>query len=253
MLRGRMAEARTEQASPDRLARARERGDAPVSRGLTAAAALGAFFAVASAQASGSLAAWQGMLRGAFSATPNSQLELTQALGATARLAAAVLWAPLLAACAAALVAGLAQSGGLWAVGALRGDFDPMARLRALFAPDRALDAASRLIAVLALMVVAGYTLVPSLPGILALPGGALSRALQLLSELGSTLVLRLVVTAIALGLCDWAVRRVRQRMRLAMSRRELIEEQREQYGDPHLRAERTRRARSGPATRGAP
>jgi flagellar biosynthesis protein FlhB len=178
---------------------------------------------------------------------PNSQFEPAQALGAAARLAAETLASPLLAAALAALLIGVVQTQGLVAPAALRGQLDPLAHLRALMAPERALQAASAWIAALVLTAVALYTIAPSLPGLLALPGATLGRALERLSALTSTLIFRLVLTALALGVLDLLVQRVRQQLRLRMTRRELQHEQREQYGDPQLRAERFRRARRDP------
>lgn len=54
------------------------------------------------------------------------------------------------------------------------------------------------------------------------------------------------VGVGLLLALGDWALRSAAWRMRLRMTRAELLEEQRQAYGDPAIREERARRRQSG-------
>jgi flagellar biosynthesis protein FlhB len=87
-----------------------------------------------------------------------------------------------------------------------------------------------------------------SIAGVVSIASLPRERAIQALGSLLEALALRLLLVALALGLADAVLRRVRHYQRQRMTRREALDEQREQYGDPHTRAERARHMR----TRGA-
>jgi flagellar biosynthesis protein FlhB len=67
------------------------------------------------------------------------------------------------------------------------------------------------------------------------------ARALSVLARLAADLVLRMGVAVVLLGTIDLALRKLRARRALRMSRRELRAEQRESYGHPEHRARRER------------
>jgi flagellar biosynthesis protein FlhB len=166
---------------------------------------------------------------------------------------------PLLAAIVAGvLAAGIAQlaSSTIGQPGRASGErparFDAAARVRQLFSPERAIDALFALFSLASLSLVAWLTIAPNVRGVLALPGADVAIAAPQLVELFGTLALRLMLTGLALGALDYVQRRVRHARGLRMTRRELLEEQRAQYGDPSLRAERIRQRRADAARRQA-
>jgi flagellar biosynthetic protein FlhB len=74
-------------------------------------------------------------------------------------------------------------------------------------------------------------------PRLLANVGALPGSQLELLSDRGVALLLRLGFTLLVLGLIDWALVRAQFRRRMMMSRRELKEEGRRREGDPHIKA----------------
>jgi len=241
---------RTERVSPRRLAAAGDRR--PLSRALCGAAVLIAFGMAAELPAAQqALAPSFGAVWTAASA-PNPQLDGGAVLATSARALVSILAPWLLAALLGVLLAGALQVATI-AMPAARGErgspFDLAARVRQLFAPERLLDA---LISVTMLGVLAGVawlTLAPNARGVLALSSAEPNEAARSVLVLLGTLAFRLALAGLALGALDYLQRRARHALGLRMTPRELREEQREQYGDPSVRAERARRMRA--ATKG--
>jgi len=246
MLRGPMTEGRTQRVSPRKLAAGHHK---PLSRTLCAAASLATLgavidFSASKAQLTPGLAA-------AFAAAGRSDGQLADVLSALRASAQALVWiaAPwLVAVVVATLLVGFAQrvatrspQGG----GARRGSFDVAARASQLLSPERGLDALVLAAMLIALSTVTWLTIAPNVRGLLALPSAEPTVAIHTLMALLSTLAWRLVLTGLVLGALDYLQRRVRHALSMRMTRRELLEEQREQYGDPYMRAERLRRMRS--------
>jgi flagellar biosynthetic protein FlhB len=147
----------------------------------------------------------------------------------------ALLWPVLLAIVAAALLAGLAQTRGLFAWRALgrpRRDGDDEEVLP-LLAWAAVLLLAVLLVGPLRALLVAGARATTL--------DGAVAAALR---GLGALAPRALVVLALA-GLGDFAWRRARLMDALAMTRAERERERREEEGDPRLRAEQRRRQRA--------
>lgn len=248
MLRRPMTEARTERISLRKLAAAG--GHKPFSRALCGAVALVALgFAV-------DLPAASGLLGTGFAAAfeiaraPNPQLvDGGLALRGIAEAFAGVATPLLLP-----LLFGVVAVGTLQVVtvrlpqgrGPARTPFDLAARLRQLLSSERALDAAISLAMLIVLAAVAWLTLAPNARGVLALGGAEPRAAARSLVALFGTLAFRLLIAGLAFGVLDYLQRRVRHTLSLRMTPRELREEQREQYGNPAVRAERARRLREG-------
>lgn len=252
MLLRRMAEAKTERASEQQLERARARGEFQISRMLCAAAALGGFCWAVARLSPLALQFGSEELRAAFALSASaglahSPLDLGSHSVAMAKRLLGVCLLPLAAIALSAALAGLLQSMGL-RLGALRlraDRFSPGARLRALTSPDRAWDAVASVVSIVVLSIVVWSTCRPNVPGVLAIAGLPHARAFQALAALLEALGLRLLGAALFLGLLDAVIRRVRFNLGQRRTRRELREEQREQHGDPHVRAERARRMHS--------
>lgn len=248
MLRGPMPSARSERISAKRLAAA---GDArPMSRALGAAAALLALGLALDLEAlraalARSFATAFAVAAGAEPGADSVRAALVAAGEAFAACAGPLLLALLAAVAAAGALQVLAPLGPR-AVDVRRARFDVASRLRGLLAPERAIDAWVAAAMLLALGAVAWLTLAPNVRGALALPGAAPAVALPALAELARTLLVRLIAAGLALGALDYAQRRARLVLRLRMTTREQLEEAREQYGDPLVRAERLRRMRAG-------
>ena len=251
MLRGPMTQARTERVSPRKLAAAGNQK--PISRALCGGAALLALGLVLDLQGIGEQL--EPSFAAAFdaAASANPQLGMVAAAWSMAAGALAAILAPVLAALVAGVVlVGIVQLVPTVTLAAKSGEraspFDIARRLQQLFAAERGLDALVSATMVLVLGAVTWLTLAPNVRGVLALSGADPHLAAPKLIELLKTLAFRLVLAAFVLGGLDYLQRRVRHALGLRMTHRELLEEQREQYGDPAVRAERARQRRAADA-----
>lgn len=247
-----MTETRTERVSPRKLAAAGDRR--PISGVLCAAAALVALGLAVDGPSARSALEPAFARAFATAGAANPELDGAAALGASARALAAILAPWLGAALLGIVVAGAFQVFSV-ALPASRGErpspFDLAARVRQLLAPERLLDAALACATLAVLATVAWVTLAPSSRGVLALSSAEPRVAVRSLLALLGTLAARLLIAGLALGALDYLQRRVRHALSLRMTPTELREEQREQYGDPLLRAERLRRMRASAAPKG--
>jgi flagellar biosynthesis protein FlhB len=233
----------TEQPTAKRLDEARRRGEVAVSRDLTSAVAAAA--AIAALVAGGPALAGRlvALFRGALAAAPAGGAP-GPALAAGLAALAAALAAPLAAAAAAALGAGLVQTRGLLAPGALRVDLarlSPAAGLARAMGGQAAGEVGKGLVKAGLVGVIAWLTLRPALAGVAALTGAAAPRQLAAMGALGARLAWRLALAGLALGLADHLLARRRHLRALRMTREEVRREGRESEGDPGHRAERQR------------
>ncbi len=251
-----MSDERTEAPSARRLREARRRGEAAVSGELIAAAALaGGLVALALGGAGCARSLAEGM-RAALSGAP---LETTSPAAALVRSGAALLEGVLVpggGALAGALVAGLLQTGFLFAPAAAAprwSRLDPFRGLRRLFSAAQLASVALGLVRAATLLGIGAVWLRGGAPTLIALgrlgPAG-LWRALPALGDLAA----RLALGVLALGAID-ALRARRRHLRsLRMTRDEVRRDQREDEGDPALRGERRRLHRglveAGPISR---
>ena len=230
---------RTEEPTPRRLRRAREDGQAPRSRLLSAALVLAGgsgAAALALPGAADELRAWTAVVLVREVAPP---LALEQTLRLLVRASAPVLGGAALG----ALAAGLAAAGWSPSLAPLRPRLerlDPWAGLRRLLS-IRVLGELGRgaLAAVLLLCVVASgaWALLPAVLrlGWMASPGAALAA----LRPAGAGLWCQALLVAAVLGGLDLLWARRRHRRSLRMTREEVRREHREQEGDPRHRAHR--------------
>ncbi|MBS0561084.1 MAG: flagellar biosynthesis protein FlhB [Proteobacteria bacterium] len=247
------AEDRTEAATPRRLQRAREAGQAPLSREAVSAATLGAgllAFAVAAPSGARQLAApLAAILRGAGTidiAAAGPALLRTAALAWMAGAAPIVL-----AVLAAGLAAALLQTGFMFSLAALRPDLrriDPVSGLRRLLGLD-SLAEALRSVAKIAVVGFAVWRVAAS--GMPLLADAPRWSAETLLAETRGRMLG--VATAVlgaqaAIAAIDVLWVRMRHARGLRMSREEIREETKEMEGDPRIKARirhiRTLRAR---------
>ena len=232
---------RSEAATPFKLQKARDQGQAPRSIEVVGCAV---FLAAVGWLAALGLQAWHALLRIArlpftrlaegantWSAWPLVEEIATGAL--------AVLWPLFLALVLAAIVASIAQTGLLFSLEPLRPDFTrlhPVHGLRRVFSVRTLFEAARAGIKLALLAVVAWLSLrglAPAFPAIAALPPAEFVRVLVLdAASLGWKMTLALV----AIALADLAFTRREFTRRMRMSRRELKEEFRNREGDPRIR-----------------
>jgi flagellar biosynthesis protein FlhB len=232
---------RTEQPTARRLAEARRRGEVARSRDLGSAVVLAAFVVVAALGAGpavGRLVVYLRATLAGAAAAPAGPGALAAALGE----ASAALTLPLGIVALAALVAGVAQTGGLFT-------FQPV-RLE----PGRVLPSARRVLSAAALAEVGKGLVVIALVGALAwvtarsflpalahLPGRPARSVLGALAALAETFGVRVTLAALALGALDYLWQRARHQRGLRMTREEVKREVRETEGDPRHKIERQR------------
>jgi type III secretion protein U len=168
---------------------------------------------------------------------------LDLALSALERVAR-LTFAPAAAACAGALLVGLAQTGALFSPEALRfewGRISPSKGLRRAFTPAAMGRAAFTLAVSGSALAVGGLLLAAHAPALARiprlLPGGAWSTAAAIVGS-GATPLVALLAAA---GVGDLLLLRHRHLRNLKMTRSELERDLREDEGDPRLRAERRR------------
>jgi flagellar biosynthesis protein FlhB len=213
--------------SAKKLREARARGEVASSPLLSAAAALSAGAAALALTARPAAARLLALARQCWAEASPATCRASDAASTIAGLVLPVA----LAACAAAWLVGLVQTGALFSVRALgrRGDQQAL--------PAVAWGAAAGLALIAAAAIRAFLLALGSAQGLAADISAA--RA-----ALASLVARSLALLALA-GVADWAWRRARLRRALAMTRAERERERREDEGDPRLRAEQRRRQRA--------
>lgn len=238
-----MAAERTEEPTPRRLEDARRRGEVAVSRDATSAvamtAAIVAIVAHGPAATARLLAYFEAALAGAATGGGASA-----ALATGAGVLARALAVPLGAAGLAALGAGLLQTRGLLAVGALRPDvgrLSPAAGLGRAFGGRAALEIGKGLLKAGLVAVLAWATVRPLLGRLAMLAGAPIPMLAGALGALAAELAGRVALVALALALADYLLVRRRHLGRLRMTKEQVRREHKESEGDPSHRAERQR------------
>jgi flagellar biosynthetic protein FlhB len=233
------AEDRTEAASPERLRRAREEGDVPLSREVVQLASLGG---AAIGLAMLGPAAGRDMLqvgRDVLAAVPMPEPRdaLAALLGAAAPVGLGVAGGAAVAAAAATLL----QTGFLFSGKALvpkPNAVSPMAGLKRIFG-KQGLEQLARALAKVAVIAGALWWSAGSAEDIAAtLSGGPEALTEAVTNRLGSVLSAALAATA-GIAALDVLWVRFSHARKLRMSRQELRDEAKESDGDPHLRARR--------------
>lgn len=235
------AETRTEQPTPRRIARARREGEVAMSRDLVAGLAFASACAVLILGGNAWVGGLAAYLRMALADAAGGRT-ISKSLGMALHAGLWALGPALVAATATAILAGLAQSRGLFATARLRADARRLRpRLGRLLGREQAIEVVADLFKFAVLCGVAYWSLRPFLLAVVALPGASpaqvSSAAGALLRRLGS----HLAITMVGLGVADylWQLRRYRTKMR--MTRDQARREQRESEGDPEHKAERRR------------
>jgi flagellar biosynthesis protein FlhB len=228
-----VAETRTQQATARKLAQARAQGDVAISADLVSAALL---FLVGLWLRYAGVALWSALrelTREALSGhTPAAALWLSLARPLALLLAPL----PLAAWFVVLMQRGLAFGG---SSSARRAPAGAAQRLAAAFGPEAWQRFAVALIKLVALAGLLALALRGSLPGVLDAFRRDARELLTLSAAIGESLLTRAALALALIGALDWQYQRWRRARRLRMSRRELIDEQRETEGDPLLRQRR--------------
>lgn len=235
-------EERTEEASPRKLRKARERGEVAKSPlATTALVVAGTFFAVAW-EAKAILASWQALFTSLWTSSP----PVAEALSLAGATAARSLFWPLAVAVVCGALGNVLQVGPLFAPKALAPDWGRLHLGRGLariFSKDELVARLGAGSVALVVFALAAELLLAALFGL----AGGIERAPFLLGTgarvLEAFFVRAGVVLAVA-GVVAWIYRRTRHRIAQRMSRRELLREAREQEGDPAMRRRHAQRRR---------
>ena len=250
MSEGADQEDRTETASQQRQASAREEGRAPMSRELAGLLVLAAATGWLASGTPQTLRAAAARLTGLIAQA--HMLDLRTASWAAVRALVMVTGPFVLLAMAVGCASVLLQTGGVLRLQALRPDFarlDPMAGLARLFGPKSAIEAGKSL---LKLVVVGGAGML-SLSHTLPALTGALNRTAGSLAALISQLVLHVIVAMLGahgvLTVLDVVRSRLAFAASLRMTRQELRDESKNHDGNPVIKG-RIRRIRMQRARR---
>jgi flagellar biosynthesis protein FlhB len=240
---------RTEAPTPRRLQRAREAGQAPISRELPGLAVLAAgtlMLGMAAPNGSGRLAHHLAVFFAHLTMSPAKAFRLAAdaALGAMLPVMVATLF------CGAAAV--LLQTGFLISVAPLRPDLsriNPKAGLRRLFSFQSAIEAGKSVIKLVVTIVALWRALIGDLPQLMAAPFRDIHSLAALALQMSLHIMLAVLAVQAAIAVLDVVVVRVRHARNLRMSRAEVREEQKDLEGDPKIKA-RIRRLRMQRAKR---
>src|SRR5262252_3286047 len=238
-----MAAERTEEPTPKRLEDARRRGEVAVSRDATSAAAMTAAIVALVLQGPVLTARLLAYWKAAFAGAPVAG-DASSALVAGVGVLARALAVPLAAAAMVALGAGLLQTRGLLALGALRPDLarlSPAAGLGRVFGGKAALEIGKGLLKAALVASLAWLTVRPVLAGLAALAGASIPRLAGAMGVVSAQLAERVALVALGLGLADYLLVRRRHLGRQRMTKEEVRREHKESEGDPSHRAERQR------------
>jgi flagellar biosynthesis protein FlhB len=235
----------TEEPTPQRLSKARQRGQVAVSRDLSAALGFGAAVVVFSAEApagfSRILSLFQHELKSVAAGRPDG----FAMAGATALQAAAPLVViPLGAMLAMGVLMGAMQTGGIFSWQAARPDLtrlSPSVGIKRLLGTGTMVEIAKGVVKMVVVLAVTVVSLVPDGRELPRLAGAPAQSVLAALGLLVGRLAIRVALALVGLGTIDWLLARRRHRKSLMMTRDEVKREYKEAEGDPQHRLERQR------------
>jgi flagellar biosynthesis protein FlhB len=214
------------------------------SRVLTGAVAVAAGLLAAGLSAESAVDLAGRLLVRALSAPAGLEPDVGGAAEESLRILGRLALPPAAAACAAAMAAGLVQTRGLLAPGALRwrtDRLDPVAGLRRLASPAAAVDGLLRAAQALLALALGALTLAGLAPALAAAPSLGAGGAGAVVFRTARAAAGLLLATLAAAGGADLFLSRWRHARTLRMTRPEVARDLREEEGDPWLRAQRRR------------
>lgn len=229
---------RTEEPSPRKLRKARERGEVPVSPLATFALVLAGTCVAVALGAKSTLVSWRALTMSLLS----SPKPPGEALAMAAEVAARSLAWPLAAAVACGALGSFFQVGPLFAPKAIA---PRLARLRParLFSKDELVARLGALALAMVFFALGAQVLAAALPGLLGRTGGA-PFVLGAGASVAEALFVRILPVLALAGVVAIVYRRVRFHRAQRMTRREVRQEQRELEGEPEGRRRRAARHR---------
>ena len=237
----RTSAAKTEEATPQRLAEARRRGSVAVSRDLLSGVtglALCLALVLGGRAWIGCLVAY---LRLALDDATSHPSLASAGWAALYAVRDGLLW-PLAIVVVATLVVGLTQTRALFSAYPLRFDFTrAMPSARRLLGTAALGEIAKNLFKAAVVAALAWWTLAPVFSDVAHLAGRLAGSVLDLFGILGARLGLRLATAAAVLGVADYFWQRLRYAKSLRMSHEEVKREHKEREGDPLHKVERQR------------
>jgi flagellar biosynthesis protein FlhB len=233
-----MDQQRTEEATPRKLRKARERGEVAKSPLATTALVLLGVSAAVVLGAEAMLEAWRGLAISLLS----GGVPPAEALARSADVTARALAGPLAAAVVCGALGTLLQIGPLFAPRAIAPDLarlDPTRGLARMNSPAELAPRLSALALTALFFVVAADLIVESLPGLAGRTEGGAGFVLGAGSLLIEALLRRAIPLIALAGAMALVYRRWRFRQAQRMTRRERRDEQRETEGEPEARRRR--------------
>ena len=236
-------DSKTEEATPQKLDKAREKGDVPKTPDLPQVAVLAAVSAVI-LMAGGWMARNLAAQLTPFLSRPDAMSVngqggveiLRYSVMATVPILAAVM-----AAAAFAGVGGnLIQSGLHFTPDKLKPDFSkvsPRKGLERLFGPDGLMQFVKSTVKVVVIGLLVWWILKPYFPQFATLSGLPPSAILPLCLDILRRLVFAVVALSISIAAADWFWQRQRFMVRQRMTKEEVKQEYKNSEGDPHVRA----------------
>lgn len=232
----------TEAPTPRRREEVRRRGQVARSAELTTVAAVFAALAMLRISGEGMLAQMAAIMRGTYQDLSPVELTPDEVHTRSLSLLASVLvlLAPLLLAIlAAGVLANLLQVGVLWTTEPLKPRLerlDPLAGLRRLLSGRGAVEMSKALAKVCLVGAMAYLALRDRWPELALLVGSDLRVAVDVLASVAFDLVARVAAALLVLAALDYLYQRRSFEASIRMTRRELLEELRQNEGDPYLR-----------------
>jgi len=243
MSEGPEKESKTEEATPQKLEKAREKGDIPKTMDLGQFATLAAVFGVV-VMAGGWLTKNLASQLMPFLARPDA-MSLYGNGGVEIFRYAALAAAPILAAVtAAAAVAGvgssLVQTGIHFTPDKIKPDFSkvsPRKGFERLFGPDGLMQFVKSTVKVIVIGLLAWWILDPFIPQFATLSALAPSAILPFCLDILRRLVFAVLALTLAVAGADWFWQKQRFMVRQRMTKEEVKEDYKNTEGDPHVKA----------------
>lgn len=241
---------RSEPATPRRRQKARERGQVLQSQEVTSAVMLLATFLALRAIAP---AIWNGLagyLRETLANLSTKDItvaDLTTVFLRALAVGAKGIWPLLVVALAAALISGFAQTGFVFSLAPLSVQFsriDPLKGFQRLFSRRSFVAMAKSLLKLILIGWVAWSALrgsVDLIPGLMTLDLGGI---VTTIAKLAGNIILKVAVVWAIIAAADYYYEHYEYEQSLRMTKQEIKQEQREQEGDPQIRARIRRRQR---------
>lgn len=233
----------SEQATPHKLAEARKKGSVARSADFTAMAMMAALVLTVYADGRDALRQLLVMQHNILAAAGKQPWSVEAVAGWLAQLLMGMLHVlgPLfLTLVVTAVLANLAQTGPVFSLHPLKPDLErisPMMGLKRIFSMRTLFDSGKSLVKLLILASVAFWLVRDTVPGLVGLSNVPPQGYLPVLLALVASLLVKLVLTMLAIALIDLGFARWEYAKRMRMSKRDVKDEVKNREGDPRIRS----------------